>query len=447
MKKMFALPLGMLLLCMMMIGNAFADKPKNQQILPPADATQADSTATADFQEMPVLDLRSPIDFMNDETAGASSIAVDPPGAVLNVVSVPNFSGSFVFNGTTFPFTIMGNDPSQGHKTNIPAKIVSVDVQLLNADGTVFANVPVAPFENLTLNSPNFRRAHYTVGNVQFGDAVQRAEFFNHMKDNWHTNLSPVKIVEHVTVPVPFTVTVRIRGVNTPVRTWFTRTSTDGNTVVFMLQQFFNAQFSNISVNAINAGDWTTDAMNVQLWPNTFLFTPSATPLVTRGPCCVLGFHTLFRDPTVTPQPRWIVAYASWISPGTFTNTEVIDVTPISHEILESFNDPFLNNATPRWQFPVGTSCQRNLETGDPVEVLPHPSFPVTLKIRQPGDDGGDADDDGGDDGDGGQRFTFHPQTEALIQWFTQTSPSDAFRGAFSYPDITALPTPAKPCP
>ena len=152
MKKMFALPLGMLLLCMMMIGNAFADKPKNQQILPPADATQADSTATADFQEMPVLDLRSPIDFMNDETAGASSIAVDPPGAVLNVVSVPNFSGSFVFNGTTFPFTIMGNDPSQGHKTNIPAKIVSVDVQLLNADGTVFANVPVAPFENLTLN-------------------------------------------------------------------------------------------------------------------------------------------------------------------------------------------------------------------------------------------------------------------------------------------------------
>jgi hypothetical protein len=160
----------------------------------------------------------------------------------------------------------------------------------------------------------------------------------------------------------------------------------------------------------------------------------------------VLGFHTLFRNTTVTPQPRWVAAYASWVSPGTFSNAEVLDVMPISHEILEAFNDPFLNNITPRWQFPVGTSCQGNLETGDPVEVLAHPSFPVTLKIRQPGDDGDDEDDDA-DGTDGDVRFTFHPQTEALIQWFTQTAPSDAFRGAFSYPDVTALPTPAQPCP
>ena len=54
----------------------------------------------------------------------------------------------------------------------------------------------------------------------------------------------------------------------------------------------------------------------------------------------------------------------------------------MGHEISESFNDPFLNNVTPRWQFrgEPGVS-QRNLESGDPVEVLAHPAFPVTLSI------------------------------------------------------------------
>src|SRR6185437_7552431 len=175
-------------------------------------------------------------------------------------------------NGTggtrSFPFVMMGNDPLTGHTTNIPTKIIAVDVVLLNADGTTAFTVPVDPFLQLMLNSPNFRRADYTVGHVQFADAVQRAEFFNHMKDNWHTSLEPVKLVEHVTVTVPCTVTLNIRGVPTVVRTWSTRTSTDGNTVVFMLQQFSNQQFSNIGVTAINAGDWTTDAMNVEFFPN-----------------------------------------------------------------------------------------------------------------------------------------------------------------------------------
>jgi hypothetical protein len=181
--------------------------------------------------------------------------------------------------------------------------------------------------------------------------------------------------------------------------------------------------------------------MNVMLFPNTFLFTPSATPLVTRGPCCVLGFHTFFSDSTQTPQPRWVAAYASWVSPGTFTNTDVVDILPLSHEISEAFNDPFLNNRTPRWQFPNGVGCQGNLESGDPVEVLAHPAFPVTLEIEK------DEERDDSGQGEDEVKFTFHPQTEALVQWFTQSAPSDAFQGAFSYPDTTTLPGPAKPCP
>ena len=92
----------------------------------------------------------------------------------------------------------------------------------------------------------------------------------------------------------------------------------------------------------------------------------------------------------------------------------------MSHEISESFNDPFLNNITPRWQFGGGPGvCRRNLETGDPVEVLAHP-FPVTLP---PANRGAGA--------------MVHPDIDGA---------SDAFGGAFSYPGTTALPGSALPC-
>ncbi len=35
--------------------------------------------------------------------------------------------------------------------------------------------------------------------------------------------------------------------------------------------------------------------------------------------------------------------------------------------------------------------------------------------------------------------FTYHPQNEALLQWFEFQSPSTAINGAYSYPDITTL--------
>jgi hypothetical protein len=46
-----------------------------------------------------------------------------------------------------------------------------------------------------------------------------------------------------------------------------------------------------------------------------------------------------------------------------------------------------------------------------------------------------------------GEVFQYHPQTEALLQWFEIGNPSDAIGGAFSYPDTTALTQTATPCP
>lgn len=368
----------------------------------------------------------------DDSTNGPNSIASNP-GGVPNVISVPNFTRSFTVAGKTFPYTMMGNDPSLGHITTVPTKIVAVSLRLLNADGTLFDTVDAAPFVQPTLNSPNFQRFKYehdatapvTGESTQFSDAVQRAEFFSSMDPNWHTELAP-QVVDQITITVPKFVNVRVGNQIVQSINYQSGIAGDQRRFVLMLNLFFNQQLGIIMNNEIDAGNATTDAINLPLFPNTYLFSFNRANPQQRGSCCVLGFHTYFTD-LATPEHRWITDYASYISPGIFGGG-FEDVTAISHEIAETFNDPFVNNVTPRWQFPGEPGvCQGNLETGDPVEVLANATFPVTLK-------------------NAGVTTIYHPQTEALLQWFAQTSPSDALHGAYSYPDLTALTTPAIIC-
>jgi hypothetical protein len=97
----------------------------------------------------------------------------------------------------------------------------------------------------------------------------------------------------------------------------------------------------------------------------------------------------------------------------------------ISHEITEWMNDPFVNNIVPAWQAPLSSppQCETILETGDPLQFLPTNAFPVTMN-----------------------GFTYHPQVEALIEWFERQVPSTAFEGAYSFPDTTMITAPL-PCP
>ena len=357
----------------------------------------------------------------NHSSKGASS---GLPG----IDSVPNFTRAFSSQGQIWPYTMMGNDPALGRRTRIPAKIVAVSLELQNEDLVSTTKVPIEPFDRLTLNSPNFEESDYTSGeNIQFADAVQRAEFFHAMKEDWHTELHPARIVEHVTIYVPRTTTATVLDANgnptdQEVRTYFSGTADDGSTFVLLLDQFFNQAFFDTVAKAIGAGDMTTDALNIVLLPNTFLFSQEEG---TQGDL-VRGFHTFFFDDTVTPTPVWITIFASWTSPGLF-DAGIVDVTGISHEISESFNNPFLVNSVPAWQFPgfPGT-CQDNLEIGDPIEALDQESVAIPMK-------------------QGGKKFTYHPQIMALRQWFEDAVPSDAIHRAYSYPDTRALTGPAVP--
>ena len=171
----------------------------------------------------------------------------------------------------------------------------------------------------------------------------------------------------------------------------------------------------------------TPRRLRIYLVRNTFLF-ENGNP----SDCCIAGFHEAADVVSGGDTLVQTLAYATWINSdvaGTlFGDASRSDVVALSHEISEWMNDPFGTNAVvPSWQFPGEPGvCQGNLETGDPVEVL-GPGL-VTFPVRIRG-------------------FTYHPQNQALLQWFAQVSPSNALDGAYSYPNENSLTSPSVSCP
>ena len=213
--------------------------------------------------------------------------------------SIATFSGAFVAQAgpdtdDDFRFTMLGNDPKLGGTTVFPGLILEVSWQLLNADGSVFRNVPFAPFEKPFLESPNFEPLDYRSGRrIEFGDAVHRAQFFNVMKKDWHSLIIP-QVVDRITIQVPRFVNVQLRnGTIVQARAYFTGTAADGSTFIEMLSPLFNAFFDNSEINEINLGNFRTNAMNMSLYPNTFLFNLNQANPNVPGSCCVLGLSLI----------------------------------------------------------------------------------------------------------------------------------------------------------
>lgn len=145
----------------------------------------------------------------------------------------------------------------------------------------------------------------------------------------------------------------------------------------------------------------------------------------------MVGFHEFDFEQGIPSNGNrlrfYIMNYSSWTSPGLFDDPLTCapdncfeDVTAVSHELAETFNDPFvafdgIHNITPFWLSAAG-QCQDVMEVGDVIEDLPNPTVSITIK-----------------------GFTYHPQTIALLPWFEFQGNSSALNGAYSYPNETAL--------
>ena len=106
------------LLALGMVGSSFA-----QNLTDAAQAqvgTNPDASASGTAHAIaPQLIHSVPSELVADDSTNGPSAIAGNPGGVPNVISVPNFSRSFTVNGVTFPYTMVGNDPSLGHITTI----------------------------------------------------------------------------------------------------------------------------------------------------------------------------------------------------------------------------------------------------------------------------------------------------------------------------------------
>ena len=298
--------------------------------------------------------------------------------------------------GKQLPFNIVGTDPSLGANTTIvptiivPLKFVFPNPGSPTLDGT---NVVAA-----TQNSPMFLTADYTTGGTdigvtQYGDAIQRAEFWNlpGFSQNYHVLLGTPAVAATVTISVP-------AGKGNAYRL------RSGGIVGVVDDTYFN------SILAALLPSYTANQLPIFTTDNVYLGTNG---LIQN--CCVLGFHDSQGPPAATAR-TWI--YQGYTEPGTFSGDVILDVQALSHETAEWLNDPFVGifligsgiNLIPPAVLPgQGGACIVNFETGDPLEAPPVAFTQVT------------------------NGTTYHLQDEVFLPWYLHTVPSFSVNGWYTF--------------
>ncbi len=342
------------------------------------------------------------------------------------IISLPNFTRSFTFGGQNFPFTMVGQDPSRNKSTLVPTQYIPLSFffdEFVDQNGNNIVIDSTTITEEIK-NSPLFVPTELPNGFLQYEDGLMRAEFFpsinnknNNGNDSFHVILGRPETLIPVQIEVPF-----------------------GSSVVFVdpAGNFFALIDFNFIISQLNTLV-QTEPIDVHQIPIFLTRNAVYGDFFQQQPvdCCIGGFHTAFEANQVKNKVfvqtfDFAVSLDAVIADDIFGNpTTFADIFPLSHELGETLNDPFINNITPNYQlpgFPPG-ACQNVLEVGDIIEALPNPSQPITLN-----------------------GFTYNPQTLALLQWFEGINPSNAFNGDYSFPDPTVLTVaggtaPFTPCP
>jgi hypothetical protein len=300
--------------------------------------------------------------------------------------TLATFTNSFTFNGVTYPYTMVGTDPHTSTATT-SVRTEIIPLRFVFANGTVLDGTPRVP---QLVASPIFQPAAFSSGVTQYGDAIQRAEFWSSVSANgggYHALLGQPTIRPTITINVPGPQAV-------------TGTAAGVRFGLIDIQWFF---FNVIQRLVMSQG-----------------FDPASLPIFVsdgvyldfhRNPdaCCVGGFHGVISN-ALGPvngngnQKINTFAWASWDYPQIF-GPGSDDVDAFSHEVSEWYNDPFVNNVVPTWFSPIAPQygCSNSLESGDPLVGV---DFTVN---------------------------GYHLQDEAFKSWFAHDVPSEGIGGRYTY--------------
>jgi len=371
------------------------------QALDPADGPVSAQINLADGTVPVTVSLHLPpgMGLAQDQT-NANAIALAP--------GLSFHTANFLALGSALlPFNIVGLDPSQGASTTtIPTVIVPLRFVFPGAgsptlDGT---NV-VAAVEN----SPIFQNADYKSGPIdlgvtQYGDAVLRGEFWNlpAFSQDYHVLLGEPSVTPTITISVP---------------------AAYGNAYLLSNGGYEGVVDTSFfeSLVSILASSYPANQLPIFLTDNVNLGTGG---LISN--CCIVGYHSSQGPPAATAR-TWI--YAAYAEPGTFNGSQVglswVDVVPLSHEVSEWLNDPFVGrftfgflNFVPPAALPNST-CAVNFETGDPLESAPFQGAPNTFSQVT-------------------NSTTYHLQDEVFLPWYLHTTPSFSANGWYTFQNVSA---------
>jgi hypothetical protein len=241
------------------------------------------------------------------------------------------------------------------------------------------------------LNAATFDFGGTIVGDTQYTDAFQRANFWNvNDHETYHVLLDPVKTLAPVFIKVPAANGLALATTSlgpTPLCAPFG--------IVDIA--WFDAYLDQVVIPALTSKGVSPSNLPIFLVHNLVW----ASPVSNLGGCCILGYHGHTGLPIQTYAPL------DFDSSGLFGPGQG-DTNTMSHEIAEWMNDPFGDNPVPAWGH-IGQQpgCQGNLEVGDPLSGTLAP--PIVMA----------------------NGFTYHLQELAFFSWF-YGAPSIGIHGWFS---------------
>jgi hypothetical protein len=333
--------------------------------------------------------------------------------------TIPSFNYSVVspVDGKTYTGTIIGANPATkpGKVSVVPTVVVPVRLVFQYNATTSFIFDPTVADPGclgagnnamkLTELSPIFNNAKFvfggvTVGNTQYVDAFERANFWGNVSAaggaNYHTLLG--------LAPMP-TQTVTITSAN----------SGNPNGSVYSIPGLCGTNTTNVNgpglLGVMNIAAWDPIAQSLitklGITPNSFVLFLFYNTVMSEGTpttlnnCCILGYHSAVGSQTYGNSE--FEGRNQTLFAGT------ADTSILSHEIGEWMDDPLVNNATPAWGH-IGqvSGCQGNLEVGDPL------SGTLLPPVKMP------------------NGFSYHLQELAFFDWFFRISPSIGVNGWFS---------------
>ncbi len=282
--------------------------------------------------------------------------------------SLKMWSGSWTYNGVTYPFTMLGADPSKSNRTTtikafiIPIRMIysktvyGKDARTFDPDKDKWNGMPIT---QALVNSPLFARMDWKwgstdMGTTQYADAFQRGSFWGSVSTNtnYHVILAP-KILREVSLRP---------------------TLAEGGAVI--RNPFGKGKIGEMDFAAFDEDLQTFIRKFSQVNPGTLAVFLTDNIYLASGGCCIGGYYAV-EHPQNT-QIYQSCAYSTFVtSPGAFAQ----DISGFSHDIAYLYDNP-LASTTP-------TPCGDGLDVVGPFGgKADYGDFDVRLqqhhRIRRP---------------------------------------------------------------